>query len=115
MEDTNHRGVGAVDGADDAAFGAAVGTDVSDFDQDLIAVHGGADLVRGDEDVAGESGFQGGAQRFGVGDDEAEAVAVHGETPGNEILVGGGLGEGIAVGVDWNELAGFDELLQALL
>src|SRR6266436_2746384 len=58
VEDADHRGVGTVYCANDAAFGAAVGTDVGDFHQDLIAVHGGADLVRGDEDVASEFRFE---------------------------------------------------------
>ena len=48
--------MGAHDRTNDAAFGTAVGTDVDDIDKDEIAVHGIADLMWGDEDVAGESG-----------------------------------------------------------
>ena len=58
MEDADNRGVSAVHCADDAAFGAAVGADVGDFHQDLVAVHGGADLVWGNEDVTGEFRFE---------------------------------------------------------
>src|ERR1017187_2353050 len=43
-------------GADDAAFGAAVGADGGDFDEDTVAVHGGSGGVRRNEDIAGEAG-----------------------------------------------------------
>ena len=56
--------------------------------------------------------LSGRAQRFGIGDDEAEAVAVHGEASGDEVLVGGGLRECVAVGVDCDECAAFHQLLQ---
>ena len=107
--------MGAMDGANDASFGAAVGADVGDVDQHEVSVHGVADEVRGNEDVPGELGLEGRAQRLGVGNDEAEAVAVHGEASSDEILVGGGLREGVAVGVDGDECAAGDELLQMLI
>ncbi len=113
VEDAYYCGMSAVDGADDASFGAAVGADVGDVDQHEVAVHGVADLVRGDEDVSGEFGFEW-AERFGIGDNEAESVAVHGEASGDEVLVGGGLRELVMVGVDGDQLAGFDQFLQVI-
>src|SRR5579862_5310270 len=101
-------------GADDAPFGASVGADVSEVDEDEISVHGVADLVRRDEDVAGQFRSQRGVQRFCVGDNEAESVAVHGEASGDEVLVGGGLRKRIAVGVDGNQRTSFNQLLEML-
>src|SRR5580765_942386 len=54
VEDADYWGVGAVDGANDASFGSAVVADLDDIYQHQIAVHGVADLVRRDEDVARE-------------------------------------------------------------
>ena len=65
--------------ADDAAFGAAVGADGGDFDENAVAVHGGTDGVRRNEDIAGEAGLETGIERRGFGNHEAEAVAMHGQ------------------------------------
>jgi hypothetical protein len=86
VEDADDGGMGAGQGAEDAAFGAAIGADGSYFDEDAIAVHGGSDGVRGNEDVAGEARFQIGIERVGFGDDEAIAVAMHGEAADEEIV-----------------------------
>src|SRR6266849_6375818 len=80
VEDADYRRMGTRQGANDAAFGASIGTDGTDFDQDAVAVHGGSGGVRSNENIAGETGFQIGIERSGVGDDEAEAVAMHGQT-----------------------------------
>ncbi len=47
--------MGAHDWTDNAAFGAAVRTDVDDVDEHEITVHRVADLMWGDENVAGEA------------------------------------------------------------
>ncbi len=78
VEDADYRRMGTRQGADDAAFGAAIGTDGTDFDQDAVTVHGGCGGVRRNEDIAGETGLQTGIERSGVGNHEAEAVAMHG-------------------------------------
>ena len=114
MENANDCRMSTIDGTDYSAFGTAVWTDIRDVHQDQVTVHGRGDLVRGDEDVACEFGFQL-AQRFGIGDDEAESVAVHAETSGDEVFVGGGLRKLITVGVDCNQLAAFDQLLEMSL
>ena len=114
MEDSDYRGVRAVDGADDASFGAAVGANVRNVGKDHVSVHRRTDLVRRDEDVSGKFRFQL-TERFGIGNDEAEAVAVHGEASGDEVLVGGCLWELEAVGVDRDELAALDQLLQMVV
>ena len=74
-------------------------------------MHGVAHLVGGDEDVAAELGFQL-AERFEIGDDEAEAIAMHAEAPGNQVFVRGGLRELVAVGVDRDELAALNQLVK---
>ncbi len=103
-----------MDGADDAPFGASVGADVGDVHEHHVSVHGVADLVRRNEDVAGDALLELCGERFGVGNDEAEAVAVHGEASGDEIFVGGGLRERVAVGVEGDELPALDQLLQMI-
>ncbi len=63
-------------------------------------MHGRADGRRRDKHVAFD-----GRPLIGIGDDEAVAVAVHGQAAGDEVLTGGGvLGQSVAVA------AGFDEL-----
>src|SRR5271165_2580581 len=110
MERADDAGIAAAQHAQDAAFGAAVFLLAAKFHQDLVAVHGRADGLRVDEDVAGD-----GAALAGVGDDEAVAVAVHRQASGDEVLAGGGvLGEGVAVTGGFDQAAGFDQRLQAL-
>jgi len=61
-----------------------------------------ADGVGSDEDVADQPRFHRRTQRTCIGDNEAEAVAVHGEASGDEILfilVGRGVRQGVAIGV----------------
>src|SRR6266404_444373 len=79
VEDADEGRMGARQGANDSAFGAAIGAYGTDFDQDAVALHGGADGVRSNEDIAGETGLQMGIERSGVGNHEAEAVAMHGQ------------------------------------
>src|SRR5882762_10851536 len=49
VEDADYRRMGTRQRADDAAFGAAIGADGTDFDQDAVAVHGGSGGMRSDE------------------------------------------------------------------
>jgi hypothetical protein len=68
------------------------------------------------KDIANQMRLERRTQGTGVGDDEAEAVAVHGEAPDDQILVRlgcGGLRQGVAVGIDLNQFSGGDQLLQA--
>ena len=51
----------------------------ADFDEDAVAVHGRSDGMRRNEDIAGEARLETGIERRGVGNHEAEAVAMHGE------------------------------------
>ena len=109
MKGADHRGIAAAEHAQDAAFGAAVFLLATEFDQHLVAVHGRADGLRADEDVTAE-----GAALPGIGDDEAITVAVHGQAPGDEILMGGSvLGEGVAVAPGFDQAPTFDQRLQS--
>ena len=74
-------GVAAFQNAEDAALHAAVGLGRVDVDQDLVALHGVADLVGRDENIFS---FRSGSGRagFSIGADEAVAVAVQIETAG---------------------------------
>ena len=55
VELAHHGGMSAAYRTQDAAFGAAVGTDGANFDQHTIAVHGGAYSMRRDENIARDS------------------------------------------------------------
>ena len=96
----------------DAAFGAAIGTNGADVDQHAVAVHGVADGVGRDEDVSHETRLERRTQRACIRDDEAETVAVHGEASDDQIFVGRGLRQSVAVGVELNQFACCDQLLQ---
>ena len=64
-----------------------------ELDQHLIAMHRRADGRRRNEDVAGDR-----QALSGIGDDEAVAVAMHGEPAGDEVLASSGVfGQGVAI------------------
>ena len=79
------------------------------FHQHLVAVHGRTDGLRADEDVAVDR-----AALARVGDDEAVAVAMHGQASGDQVLTGGGmLGEGVAVAAGFDQPPALHQRLQA--
>jgi len=84
-----------------------------EFDEHLVALHGGVDFVGRDEDVfAGLDGRSGGAALASFGADEAVAVAVEVESSGGEIVAGGVLSvlaKGPVVAVELGEVAGGGE------
>src|ERR1700722_4472161 len=70
-------GVGALQNAHDAALLAAIGFGTLNLDQDLIALHGGVDLVGRNKDVLLCNGYlqiRGG--RPAIGTDKTVAIAV---------------------------------------
>ncbi len=84
----------------------------TDIDQHAIAMHGISDSVRRNKDVSNHACLHRWAERACVRNDEAETVAVHGQPSRNKILVGGGLREGVAIGIQLNQLSCCDQLLQ---
>ncbi len=84
-EEADECGMFALDNLDDAAFGAAVVAAAGDAGEDFVAVHGVADAVAADEEIA----FN--AWNRLVGHDEAVAVAMGDHAAGNQIRVGGSL------------------------
>jgi hypothetical protein len=107
--------MGAADGTNDVAFGAAVGTKGCDLDQDAIAVHGRADEGRRDEDIAGKARLQIGIEGIRFGDDETVAIAMHAEASDEHVLARGGLGNGVPVAIDLAKLALADEGVQPII
>ena len=100
----------------DTALGAAIGTNGDDVDQHAVAVHGVADGVRGDEDIPRQTRLKGRTQRAGVGDNKAKAVAVHGETSNDQVLIilaGSGLRQSIAIRIKLNQFAGSNQFLES--
>ena len=93
MKRSNHGWIAAGKHAEDFPFDAAIFLLAAQFDEHLVAVHRRADSRRRNEDVALDC-----AALPGVRDDETVTVAVHRETPGDEILPGCGMrGERISV------------------
>ena len=97
MEDADHSRMGARQRAQDAAFGAAIGTNVADFDEDAVAVHGRADGMWRNKDVAGQTGLETRIERSGFRDHEAEAVAMHGQAANEGVASRGRLRNGVAL------------------
>ncbi len=85
VKDADDGGMGAREGADNAALGAAIVADGGDFDKNAVAVHGGADGVRRNEDIAVEAGFEIRIERRGFGNHKAEAVAMHGQASDEQV------------------------------
>src|SRR5260370_14421484 len=115
VKNAHYRGVGALDRSHNAAFRAAIRTDRANVDQDLIAVHGVPELMGRDKDVANQPRFERWADRIGVGNDEAEAIAVHGQTAGHQILVATGLGKGVMDRIGSGKLSAGDQLRQGIV
>jgi hypothetical protein len=76
-------GVAAFQNAEDAALHAAVGLGRVSVDQDLVALHGIANLVGRDENIFSFPGS--GRAGFSIRADEAVTVAMEIETAGDEI------------------------------
>ena len=98
--------------ANDAPFGAAIRTSSHNIDQHAIAVHGISDRVRRNKDVSRQERFERRTQRIRVRNDEAETIAMHGQPSRNKILVGCGLRQRVAIGIQLNQLPCCDQLLQ---
>jgi hypothetical protein len=87
VKNADDGGIAAGEDAQDAAELSAVGPWRSEFNEDLVALHGVADFVGGDKDVVFTPAL-GGA-------DEAKAVAVEVEASGDEVfgaVAGGAVG-----------------------
>ena len=117
-----HNGrIAALQDAQDAALPAAVGFGRFGLDQNLIALHGGVDLVGRDENILGRRGSAcvpcGG---FSIRANEAVAVAVQIQTAGDEIVArcgswaGSSLGKAPALAVKLHEPATRSEARQLL-
>ena len=109
MEGADNRWIAASEHAQDVAFGTAIvgraRTLAGELDQHLIAVHCRADGGRRDEDVARDR-----KALPGIRDDEAVAVAMHGEAAGDEVLACGGVpGQRIAVAASLDQAAALDQ------
>ena len=115
VKNADHRGVRALDRSHNAAFRASIRTDRANVDQYLIAVHGVPELMGRDKDVTNQPRSERWDDRIGVGNDEAEAVAVHCQTAGHQSLIATGLRHGIVVGIGSGKLSAGDQLLQAIV
>ena len=108
VKGANHRGIAPAEHPQDAAFSAPVLLLATEFDQHLVAMHGAANGLRVDVDVAAD-----GAALPRVGNDEAVTVAVHGQAPGDQVLMRGGmLGQGVAVASSFHQAPALDQGVQ---
>ncbi len=96
MECPDNGRIAAREHAQDASFGTAIVGPralAREFHENLIAMHCRADGRRRDKDIARDR-----RSLSRVRDDEAIAVAVHGQPPGDQVLASGGvLGQRVAV------------------
>src|SRR5260370_2247771 len=115
VKNADYGGVRALDRSHNAPLRASIRTDRANVDQYLIAVHGVPQLMGRDKDVANQPRSERWADRIGVGYDEAEAIAMHGQTAGHQILVATGLGQSVVVGIGSGKLSAGDQLLQAIV
>jgi hypothetical protein len=105
MKHANDCRMSAANRADDSSFGPAIRLDVRDLNKNLVAVHGRADCMWRNKDVAGNlwgrmsgTGVDAGPSRL-IRNYESKAVAVQAEFAGNEILSLCGLGDAVAIGI----------------
>ena len=112
VEDSDHGRMSSYDGPNDTTFRAAVGPDGADLHQHAVTMHGGADGVRCDKNVPRETALKPVIERAGVRDHESETVPMHGEPSHHHVLTFGVLANGIAVRIDFDQLAGSDQSLQ---
>lgn len=70
----NHGGMSALKDFADLAFRAAIGADVGDTRDGAVGVHGSGESVASEEDIARDAGDR------VVGDEEAIAVTVNGDS-----------------------------------
>src|ERR1700680_1499137 len=104
----------ADDGANDAAFGAAIGSDRADLYQHAVPVHRRAYGGRRDENIPGELRVEACVERGGVGGDEPVAVAMHAQFSDKNVFARGSLRNRVAVGIDLDQLTTAHQALQAL-
>ena len=104
VEEADYGGMGAMERAHDATLGATIGTNSGDFDQHAIAVHRRTDGRRRDENISGQASLQAFIEQARVGYDKAEAVAMHAQAAHDQVLVGCGLGNCIAIGIYLDQL-----------
>ena len=74
------------DQAHDAALGAAIRTNIDDFYQHAIAVHGRTHSGRRDENISRQARLEAFVERAGFGDHKAETITMHAQTADRHIL-----------------------------
>ncbi len=102
------------DQAHDAPFGAAIRTDIADFHQHAIAVHGRPHEGRWNENVPSQLRFQALVERVGFRNHKPEAVAMHAQPAHRHVPACGGLRNGVAVGPDLLKLSPGRQVFQTL-
>ena len=91
-EKADEVGCCALDNLHDAPFGAAVGAAAHDARKHAVAVHGVAEIVAADEEIAVD------ARNGLVGHNETVAVAMRDDAAGNQIRIVTGFRRGFRCG-----------------
>ena len=102
-------------GTHQTAFGASVRSDVCDFYQDVVAMHGGANRMRRHKNVARQPSFQVRRGRCKLRNHESKTVAMQAEFSRNQVLARRSLWNRIPIRVHRNQLSYAPQLLQALI
>ena len=98
----------------DAPLGAAIRTNIANFDDHAIAVHGRSHSRRRNKDVSHQPGFQACLERVGFRNYKSEAIPMHAQPSHRHVFAGSGLRNGIAVGPNLLKLSTGHQVFQAL-
>ena len=116
VENADHGRMGAGDGAQDAALGAAIRPERHYFDEHAVTVHGRAGGGRRNKNIASKAGFKIWIERSGVRNYEAVTVAMHAEAPDQHVAprLCLRLRDRIVCSIDLTQLPLFYESVQAV-
>jgi hypothetical protein len=110
MEDPPDGGMRALHDAENMTFGAAIAQG-AELDQHLVALHGVANLGRGDKYVSLKLAAHG----FVVWAHKAVAVAVHYQAPDDEVAIDGFGGQRIAAALGLDEASAANQLFKQIV
>ena len=115
MKGSDDGSVNAVYWPQYPSFGLAGVANVDDFDQHLIAMHGRADRVWRNKNIAGEFPFEVGRSRSKIWNNEAESISMKAQFSGDQIFTSssGSLRNCVSVRIHFYQLAGGNHFLQS--
>ena len=114
MKNSDDGTVGTCHRADDAALGAALGTEGDNLHQHLVAMHGRTHGGRRNKYISRELCLEAFVKRGGIGGNESEAIAMHAQSSDYSVLACAGLRNRVAIRIELNQLTTASQTLQTL-